>query len=416
MTEAKETTNLLKTLKEKRDQKRRKALLNPEDIYPKRFALNFDPPMVILEFNKLGSLYLKKMRLFKLTADSEPHTMLDYLKKQHSVFFESGRIDDKQVLKLISKLQQNMMKKEKSNKSLKKETKSSVTKIDLASKENLNEILSEKTGLNSASLLKKEKPSSVVGFDLNEYQNHSNGQLNKEKLEVKPISCLKNNFVSPNQSPDNSTKEQKSPVNDNEDFKSSKQNSPGKKFTYQSKNASHKSSMEDLTDEVLDLDDPFEEIDDEDLFDDLDDYKQDDDDLDVDEIMNRENKMNDKLYNKGMLSDSNRILEDSGEDYEDSYNTVDMEKLGIDTKNKEENLNAMDTKKVNYFKKKMTNDFEKNMLKPGDEGWEYDKQVEFDQNEDNDWDEDESEEMQQSDGKDTFDQDFDDLDDEDYDF
>merc|ERR1712119_131455 len=112
-----------------------------------------------------------------------------------------------------------------------------------------------------------------------------------------------------------------------------------------------------------------------------------------------------------MLSDSNRILEDSGEDYEDSYNTVDMEKLGINTKDQESNLNAMDTKKVNYFKKKMTNDFEKNMLRPGDEGWEYDKQVEFDQNGDNDWDEDESEEMQQSDGKDTFDQDFDDLDD-----
>ena len=65
MTEAKETTNLLKALKkqsqenkqEKREQKRKKALLNPEDIYPKRFALNFDPPMIILEFNKVGSLY-----------------------------------------------------------------------------------------------------------------------------------------------------------------------------------------------------------------------------------------------------------------------------------------------------------------------------------------------------------------------
>merc|ERR550514_2048202 len=99
--------------------------------------------------------------------------------------------------------------------------------------------------------------------------------------------------------------------------------------------------------------------------------------------------MNDKLG----LSDSNKIMEDSAEDVEDSYNTVDMEKLGIDTKNKESNLNAMDVKQVNYFKKKMTNDFEKNMLKPGDDGWEYDKQVDFDQNEDNEWDEDMSEEM-----------------------
>ena len=146
------------------------------------------------------------MRLFKLTVDSDPNNILNSLKKKHFVFFESGRIDDKQVLKLISKLQQNMIKKEKSEKSLKKELKSSVPKIDLGSKENLNEILSENTNLNSGSLLKKEKPSSVVGFDLNEYQNHSNNQQNKEKMEVQPISCLKNNFVGQNQSPEQSEK------------------------------------------------------------------------------------------------------------------------------------------------------------------------------------------------------------------
>merc|ERR1711976_847036 len=133
-------------------------------------------------------------------------------------------------------------------------------------------------------------------------------------------------------------------------------------------------------------------------------------------IIKRENKMNDKLYSQGMLSDSNRIMEDSQEDVEDSYNTVDMEKLGIDTKNKESNLNAMDVKQVNYFKKRMTNDFEKNMIRPGDDAWEYGKQVAFEQNEDNEWDEDMSEEMQQSREQDTFDQDFDDLDDDDFDF
>lgn len=413
MAEAKETTNLIKTLKEKRDHKRKKALLNPEDLYPKRFALNYSPPMIILEFNKQGSLYLKKMRLFKLTADTTPNEAQDYLKKAHSEFFEKGRIDDKQVLKLIEKLQQNIAKNNKNQTNDKKDAKS-VPKIDLTNKGNLNEILSENLGLNSSSLLKKDKPSQIVGFDLNEKKSLE--KKTNEKFNGQPISCLKNNFVSPNESPENLSQENMSPDNSIETEKYPKQNSPGKKFDYFSKNVSHKNSMEDLTDEVLDLDDdPFEEIDDDDQFDDLDDYKEDEDDLAVDEILNRESKMNKKLYSQGVLSDSNRIIEDSGEDVEDSYTTVDMEKLGFDTKNyKESNLNSMDVKQVNYFKKKMTNDFEKNILKPGDEGWEYDKRIDYEQDEDNEWDEDDDEEEEvQKSGHDTFDQDLDDLDDDD---
>lgn len=91
--------------------KRKKALLNPEDIFPKRFALNYSPPMLILEFNKCGSLYLKKMRIFKLTPESLPMEILDYLKKKHWEYFHEGRIEDKQVLKLIAQLQKNLKKK-----------------------------------------------------------------------------------------------------------------------------------------------------------------------------------------------------------------------------------------------------------------------------------------------------------------
>ena len=85
--------------------------------------------------------------------------------------------------------------------------------------------------------------------------------------------------------------------------------------------------------------------------------------------------------------------------------TVDGEKAGeADTNDNEDdeddgkmNLDAVDLNKVSQFqlamaKRQMDEDFIKNRLKPGDEGYVHDKQVEFDEEEmdsDNSWDDEE---------------------------
>lgn len=99
---------------------------------------------------------------------------------------------------------------------------------------------------------------------------------------------------------------------------------------------------------------------------------------------------------------SNQIIEESGEDIEDSHNTQDMEALGLKD---DTNLNKMTDKQVAWHKKKMGDGFNDKMLRPGDEGWSYDLQKEFVQDEDNEWDE----------SGDFADEDFD-GDDEDFDF
>ena len=73
---------------------------------PKRYGLNFNPPMIILEYmvKSLGKLYLKKMKLFKLKATTQTDIALKYLKIRYPEFFGTGKIGDAQLCKLIDKL------------------------------------------------------------------------------------------------------------------------------------------------------------------------------------------------------------------------------------------------------------------------------------------------------------------------
>ena len=44
---------------------------------------------------------------------------------------------------------------------------------------------------------------------------------------------------------------------------------------------------------------------------------------------------------------------------------------------KEDNLNQLDDKKLNEVKKHMNSSFEQNQVKPGDQNWQYDIEVDF---------------------------------------
>ena len=51
------------------------------DFQPKRFALSYDPPTIVLEYMvpSTGKLYHHKMRLRQLQKDSKVEDMMDYL-------------------------------------------------------------------------------------------------------------------------------------------------------------------------------------------------------------------------------------------------------------------------------------------------------------------------------------------------
>ena len=66
------------------------------DYMPKRFGLNFDPPMIILEYlvPSTGKLYHHKMRLRKLNPTHDPQEILKHLRARHSMYVNHNKIGD----------------------------------------------------------------------------------------------------------------------------------------------------------------------------------------------------------------------------------------------------------------------------------------------------------------------------------
>ena len=79
------------------------ADLSLSDFHPKRFALNYDPPMIskflpkfyliyfllVLEYlvPSTGKLYHHKMKLRRLTGNSTVEEAMLYLQKRHPLYF-----------------------------------------------------------------------------------------------------------------------------------------------------------------------------------------------------------------------------------------------------------------------------------------------------------------------------------------
>lgn len=80
------------------------ADLSLSDFVPKRFALNYDPPMIgkfngfnsfkVLEYlvPSTGKLYHHKMKLRRLTGKSTVKEAMNYLKKRHPLYFVEHKI------------------------------------------------------------------------------------------------------------------------------------------------------------------------------------------------------------------------------------------------------------------------------------------------------------------------------------
>jgi hypothetical protein len=86
------------------------------DYQPKRFGLKYDPPTIVLEYlvPSTGKLYHHRMRLRHLTADSDARQQLEYLKRRHTLYLNTSRIEDEQLLGLIEKLRESLIEDEES--------------------------------------------------------------------------------------------------------------------------------------------------------------------------------------------------------------------------------------------------------------------------------------------------------------
>ena len=80
--------------------------LSFSDFQPKRFALNYDPPMIILEYlvPSTGKLYHHKMKLRQLKAETPTQEVIDYLRKRHPLYFIANKISEEQINDLVNRL------------------------------------------------------------------------------------------------------------------------------------------------------------------------------------------------------------------------------------------------------------------------------------------------------------------------
>lgn len=97
---------------------KKKFRLIQDDFLPRRFALSFNPPMIILEYmiKSKGKLYLKKMKLFKLRTTTGTEVALQYLRMRYPEFFDTGKMPEAQIIRLVDKLKDNLRQQAESKK------------------------------------------------------------------------------------------------------------------------------------------------------------------------------------------------------------------------------------------------------------------------------------------------------------
>ena len=68
--------------------------LSYADFVPKRFALAYDPPTIVLEYMvpSTGKLYHHKMRMKQLSKESKIEEMMDYLAQRHPLYWKSPNL------------------------------------------------------------------------------------------------------------------------------------------------------------------------------------------------------------------------------------------------------------------------------------------------------------------------------------
>ena len=73
---------------------RNEDLLETGDYLPKRFGLKFDPCTIVLEYmvRSTGKLHHHKMKLMRLTADSDLDKMYDYLVSRHELYISAKKV------------------------------------------------------------------------------------------------------------------------------------------------------------------------------------------------------------------------------------------------------------------------------------------------------------------------------------
>ena len=95
-------------------------LLNPLDYEPQRFGLSYNPPQIILEYQKpsSGKLYHHKIKSNKFFNNSKISDIIDDIYKNHNIYLNHDKINKALIIQLVEKLREKitLMKEEEEKK------------------------------------------------------------------------------------------------------------------------------------------------------------------------------------------------------------------------------------------------------------------------------------------------------------
>jgi hypothetical protein len=94
----------------KRKQARNDDLVDPDDYMPKRFGLKYNPPTIVMEYMvmSLGKLYHHKIKLMRLTPESDINEMVDYIYSRHAFYVKEEVVGRQQIANLVTRLQKRI--------------------------------------------------------------------------------------------------------------------------------------------------------------------------------------------------------------------------------------------------------------------------------------------------------------------
>jgi centrosomal protein CEP19 len=74
--------------------------ISPNDYNPKRFALKYNPPQIVLEYlvPSTGKLYHHKIKLNKLQYESDINQIMQQVYDKHMLYLDARKIKPTQIL------------------------------------------------------------------------------------------------------------------------------------------------------------------------------------------------------------------------------------------------------------------------------------------------------------------------------
>ena len=111
--------------------------INPLDYIPKRFGLAYNPPQIVVEYQKpsSGKLYHHKIKLQKLLSlKSKISEIIEEIYKNHNIYLNHNKVSKAQIIQLVEKLKEKYVLNENKNDLNRKNS----LKYDIGTNENFN--------------------------------------------------------------------------------------------------------------------------------------------------------------------------------------------------------------------------------------------------------------------------------------